>query len=116
LNNTLKFYYRNLSSSLPSNAHLLRKKTQEASGYFPDHYFDLVFIDADHDTRPLMDDIITWASKMKPDGILAGHDFSPLQVTVVLAVCYIWQLPIHIAPDSVWWVDMSETIVQATSQ
>lgn len=36
---------------------------------------DLVFIDANHDYDFVKEDINSWYPKVKPDGIIAGHDF-----------------------------------------
>jgi len=41
---------------------------------FDDGYFDLIFIDADHRYAGVKDDILLWMPKVKPGGILAGHD------------------------------------------
>lgn len=38
---------------------------------------DLVFIDADHQSPNVDNDIHCWIKRLKPSGILSGHDFSP---------------------------------------
>ena len=38
--------------------------------------FDLVFIDADHSYETTKRDIELWAPKVKPGGILGGHDYN----------------------------------------
>jgi len=40
-----------------------------------DHLIDLLFIDADHDTEPLLADLKTWWPRMHPDGLVVGHDW-----------------------------------------
>ena len=35
---------------------------------------DFVFIDGDHSTEAVTADIEAWLPKLKPDGVLAGHD------------------------------------------
>jgi len=37
---------------------------------------DFVFIDAGHTYREVRNDIIAWISKIKPQGIIAGHDYN----------------------------------------
>lgn len=53
---------------------LHRKDSLCASRLFPDQYFDFVFIDASHDYEHVKADIRLWQHKVKPTGILAGHD------------------------------------------
>jgi predicted O-methyltransferase YrrM len=54
---------------------------------FPDGYFDLVYVDAGHGYEDANSDIQAWRSKVRPGGILCGHDciraaheFSPEQM------------------------------------
>jgi len=54
---------------------VLRLKSEEAAPLFPDKYFDLVFIDAMHDYENVKKDIGLWFPKVKPGGVLAGHDY-----------------------------------------
>jgi Methyltransferase domain len=37
--------------------------------------FDLVFIDADHSYRSAVADIMAWLQRLKPGGIVCGHDY-----------------------------------------
>lgn len=46
-----------------------------ASNLFGDGKVDFVFIDADHEEASVAADIIAWLPKIKPGGILAGHDY-----------------------------------------
>jgi len=43
--------------------------------YFPDGYFDLVFIDAEHSYEGVKQDIQLWKPLLKSKGILCGHDY-----------------------------------------
>ena len=43
---------------------------------YPDASLDFVFIDADHSYESVSRDIDAWRSKVRPGGILAGHDFA----------------------------------------
>ena len=47
----------------------------EASRDFPDGHFDLVYIDGNHSYAAVVEDIKAWRPKVKPGGILAGHDY-----------------------------------------
>jgi len=53
----------------------MHMSTMEAVKLFPDEYFDFVFIDAFHSYEAVRDDIIHWLPKVKPGGVLAGHDY-----------------------------------------
>jgi hypothetical protein len=46
-----------------------------ASQYFDDKSVDCLFIDAGHSREAVMKDIDCWLPKMKPNGIMAGHDY-----------------------------------------
>ena len=43
--------------------------------YFPNGYFDLVFIDAEHTYDALKKDINLWWPLLRPVGFLMGHDY-----------------------------------------
>lgn len=48
----------------------------EAAKSFPDASLDFVFIDANHEDDAVRRDISAWLPKVKPGGILAGHDIN----------------------------------------
>jgi len=54
---------------------ILRMSSVEASRIFPEKYFDLVFIDADHFYEPLKEDIEHWLPLVRKGGMLSGHDY-----------------------------------------
>jgi predicted O-methyltransferase YrrM len=47
----------------------------EAVTQFPDDYFDWIYIDTDHMYATTRDELALYAPKVKPGGIIAGHDF-----------------------------------------
>jgi hypothetical protein len=42
---------------------------------FPDAYFDWIYIDTDHSYETTRDELAIFEPKMKPGGIIAGHDY-----------------------------------------
>lgn len=53
----------------------LRMASPEAAEHFDNHSLEFVYIDADHSFDAVWADIAAWLPKVKPGGILAGHDF-----------------------------------------
>ena len=64
-----------ISYVLESRITLIPMDSKRASGLFPDHYFDCVFIDGKHDYESARHDISLWRDKVKPGGFLAGDDY-----------------------------------------
>jgi hypothetical protein len=56
--------------------HPLRMTSVEAAATYPDGSLDVVFLDADHGTDAVIADCQAWWPKLRPGGILAGHDRS----------------------------------------
>ncbi|HYG89641.1 MAG TPA: class I SAM-dependent methyltransferase [Azospirillum sp.] len=55
--------------------HIHRELSTQAVERFPDHYFDFVYVDADHGFNSVLIDLQIFARKVKPSGMLVGHDF-----------------------------------------
>lgn len=53
-----------------------RKPSTEAVGDFPDQYFDWIYIDTTHSYALTKQELNLYARKLKPKGILAGHDYT----------------------------------------
>lgn len=56
---------------------IYREYTNEAVKHFPDNYFDLVYLDADHTYEACQKDIENWFPKIKKGKFLVGHDYTP---------------------------------------
>jgi predicted O-methyltransferase YrrM len=52
----------------------IRKKSVKAAKLYKKKSIDMVFIDAAHEYHDVVEDIKSWLPKVKPGGILAGHD------------------------------------------
>lgn len=63
----------------------VKEDSARAAARFPDGFFDAVFIDAAHDEGSVRRDIAAWRPKVRPGGILAGHDYGePCAVKAVV--------------------------------
>ena len=68
-------------------AKIMRMTSVEAAKLVPDRSLDFVYIDALHDFSSVMLDILLWAPKVKPGGIVSGHDYvCGYQIGVIPAV------------------------------
>jgi hypothetical protein len=54
---------------------VVRDYSFEAVKRFPDEFFDLVYIDADHTYEACQRDLADWYPKVKHGGLLLGHDY-----------------------------------------
>lgn len=65
---------------------VLRMTSIQAAKIFPDGYFDLVYIDADHTYESVTQDNTVWLPKVREGGVICGHDYSGGWQPVVDAV------------------------------
>lgn len=86
-------------------ARLIRRASVDAAREFEDHSLDFVYIDANHVLPYVIEDLHTWSPKVRPGGIIAGHDYVRRKATrkssapchVVEAV-HAWTESYHITP------------------
>jgi len=57
------------------NVEFVRKTSMEAVKDFKDNSLDFVFIDGNHTFEYVVNDIAEWSKKVKPGGIVSGHDY-----------------------------------------
>ena len=62
---------------------------------------DFVFIDADHTAEGVAEDIGAWIGKVKPGGIIAGHDIG--RYGVEAGVKRMIGGAFHLSHDTTWW-------------
>lgn len=60
----------------PERAKFLHMPSLEAAKQIPDGSLDFVFIDADHTLPGVSSDWDAWKPKVKPGGLLCGHDYT----------------------------------------
>lgn len=56
-------------------ARIMQARSADAAAHIADRSLDFVFIDADHSYDGCMADIKAWAPKLKPGGLMSGHDY-----------------------------------------
>jgi predicted O-methyltransferase YrrM len=52
-----------------------RGYSTKVGSQFPDGYFDWIYLDTDHSYKLTKNELVLYADKMKPGGVIAGHDF-----------------------------------------
>jgi hypothetical protein len=99
-------FYRATEERLkPYNAILVRAWSADAAKHFKRGALDFVYIDANHTLPHVIQDIWKWSERVRPGGIVAGHDFNEhpagrYQCHVLDAV-QAWTRCYHIRP---WFV------------
>jgi predicted O-methyltransferase YrrM len=63
-------------SEVGNKVKTIKSLSHEAANLFEANSVDVIFIDAGHSYEAVMKDIQAWLSKMKPNGIMAGHDYN----------------------------------------
>jgi len=74
----------------------------EAAELFADGHFDVVYIDAKHEYLDALADIRHWLPKVKPGGLIAGHDYDLAHKGVPRAVRDVFGVPDAVFPDGTW--------------
>ena len=61
-----------------------RSDSVRAAASFENQSLDMVYIDADHSYEAVLADLIAYGPKLRPDGVICGHDFVDLEVLRML--------------------------------
>jgi len=59
----------------PYDCTLIRKFSMEAVQNFEPNSLDFVYIDGNHTLKYVVEDITEWSKRVRPGGIISGHDF-----------------------------------------
>jgi len=68
---------------------------------------DRVFLDASHDGASVAEDLEAWSERLRPGGVLAGHDYSfkhPELCAAVDAFASARGLAVQRGPRDIWWL------------
>lgn len=57
------------------NVTIIKNDTSSTASQYPDEYFDIVYVDADHEYNGCKKDIESWLPKIKKGGYMVGHDY-----------------------------------------
>lgn len=84
---------------LQGRCEIMRMSTLAAADKVANHSLDFVFIDADHTEEGCRADILAWTPKVRPGGLISGHDYN--WPSVERAVLSTGPKPIR-ESDNVW--------------
>ncbi len=96
-------------------AWIVPMRSHEAARTIPNRALDFVFIDADHSEEGCRSDIETWLPRLKPGGLLCGHDygntdFPKFGVTkAVDAFAEQHGLTVDLGENFTWFIRLKET-------
>ena len=96
--NTLKEY--------KSKIKFIRKKSEDTADSIPNHSLDFAYIDGNHNYKYVEKDIKLFYQKIKPGGVLGGHNYQIVIEGVVEAVDEFVEknnIELFTKPDD-WWV------------
>lgn len=86
-------------------AEIVAEESVRAAADFADACLDFVFIDADHSYEGVRADIAAWLPKVKPGGLLCGHDVDNGEPGVDRAVAELSQrFPVERGANYTWFV------------
>lgn len=75
--NVLNVNYHNTKKRLaPYNALVLKASSMGIVNSFADNSLDFVYIDANHAYKYVLQDCREWSKKVRPGGIVSGHDYT----------------------------------------
>ena len=79
-------YKRMLSHTLErmkpyGNYNILKTSSMDGATKFADNSVDFIYIDANHDYDHVIEDITAWYKKLRPGGIISGHDYYTSRAT-----------------------------------
>jgi hypothetical protein len=96
---------RRFDSAIKGHPNISKIKGDSAKSAegFPDKYFDFVYIDACHEYEQALADIRAWMPKIRPNGVLAGHDYHPDYLGVIKAVQEVFCGQQNVVEYN-WWV------------
>lgn len=82
---------------------LIEQDSVAAASRWADQSVDVVYLDTAHYRDAVLRELHAWLPKMKPGGVMAGHDFHPVSSDVAMAIYdFFGDGPDHVFSDSTW--------------
>jgi len=92
---------------------VLQGHSVEMAGRVEDGSLDFAFIDADHTYEGCLADIRAWYPKVRPGGLIGGHDYGRDDKGDVTGAVHGFfdppGLPVEVSDFNCWWVRMPST-------
>lgn len=95
------FYEDTLLRLAPYDVTVRRGLSVDVAATVPNGSLDFVYLDGNHTLPFVIADLAAWAPKVRPGGIVAGHDFGRRSVGHVQEAVEAWTRAYQIAP---WFV------------
>jgi predicted O-methyltransferase YrrM len=99
--------FRDNMRALGIEVEVIAEPSVVAARHFPEASVDRVFLDASHDHPSVTEDLLAWSTRLRPDGILAGHDYGPNHAGLreaVDAFASARNLQVCRGPRDIWWL------------
>ncbi len=68
-------YAKAIQTLRPYRVQFLRMTSAEAAPLVPDVSLDVVYLDGNHEDAYIREDLDLWIPKVRPGGLIAGHDY-----------------------------------------
>ena len=88
----------------------VKKTSMDAVNDFMDNSLDFVFIDGNHTFEYVINDIAEWEKKVKPGGIIAGHDYYMSFDTPVISKVNIEYIKRHSSHSRIKLIQVEEAV------
>jgi hypothetical protein len=88
---TLDSFYETTKRKLSSypGSKIIRKTSMEAVADFANESLDFVYIDANHQLKYIIEDLVEWSKKVRPGGIVSGHDYIYTNPRTPAGICHV---------------------------
>lgn len=99
--------FRANMAALGIEVDVLAEPSRVAAARFAPASIDRVFLDGSHDGPSVTEDLAVWSERLRPDGVLAGHDYDakhPELCVAVDAFASARGLAVRRGPRSIFWL------------